>query len=195
MGLEQDFNERLKKVQRLTPDCTYRVDYGLLHIPRFIEQYGVDLDPDYQRHYCWTKTQKKLFVGAAIQNHNAIPIFWFNFGPKGSSEARSEVVDGKQRLNAILEWLDNKFPAVCPCGESFWARDIDEYGERNLGMYTTLRMHFVKLSRPDVLNFYINLNSGGTVHSKMEIERVRALLVVDEARIREEAKCGVKNNK
>jgi hypothetical protein len=94
----EPFHVRLRRVQRLTPDCTYRVDVAIATIPRFIEQYGVDLDPDYQRGYVWTLAQKQKFVGAVLQNHNGIPIFWFNtLGLK-----HAQVVDGKQRLSAIL---------------------------------------------------------------------------------------------
>lgn len=167
-----EFHERIRAVQKLTPDCTYRVDYGLSSIPRFIEQYGVDLNPDYQRHYVWSELQKQKFVGSVIQNHNSIPIFWFNT----ISLKRSEVVDGKQRISAILGWLNDEYPAICPCGETFWWRDCDKIGERNFSMYTTLKMYFVKLSRVDVLKFYLSLNSGGTIHSEDDLNKVREML-------------------
>jgi hypothetical protein len=41
---------------------------------------------------------------------------------------------------------------------------------------TTLKMHFVQLSRADVLRFYLALNSGGTVHKAKDLDRVRSLL-------------------
>lgn len=106
---QETFSERMIRVQRITPDCTYRVDWGIARIPQFLEEYRMDMDPDYQRGYVWTKKQKQLFVGSAIQNHHAIPIFWFNFGPGGIHSKVTEVVDGKQRLTATLEWLAGRF--------------------------------------------------------------------------------------
>ena len=170
------FYKRLEKVQSYTPRCTYRVDWGVASIPRFIEQYNIDMDPDYQRDYIWTVDQKKAFVGAVIQNHNTIPIFWFNSEGPLENRNKVEVVDGKQRINAILGWLDNKYEAICPCGEVFWYKDIDEIGRRILGMATTLKMHFVQLSRKDVLKFYLALNSGGTIHNEKDLSKVRKML-------------------
>jgi hypothetical protein len=166
------FNVRLRRVQRLTPDCTYRVDIAIAAIPRFIEQYGIDMDPDYQRGYVWTLRQKQKFVGAVLQNNQSIPIFWFNT----LSLRHAEVVDGKQRLSAILDWLNGKYAAICPCGEQFMFADHDDIGGRNLDMMTTLKMHFVQLPRVDVLRFYLALNSGGTVHKAKDLDRVRSLL-------------------
>ncbi len=166
------YHQRLRRVQLLTPDCTYRVDYAIAAIPRFLEQYSVDMDPDYQRGYVWTKKQKQAFVGAVLQNHHAIPIFWFNTLDIG----KSEVVDGKQRLNAILGWLDNRYEEICPCGETFWYRDADVIAKRSLNMMVTLKMHFVQLSRLDVMKFYLSLNSGGTVHKPKDLNKVRKMI-------------------
>ena len=172
MSTGETFHARLRRVQRLTPDCTYRVDIAVAGIPRFVEQYGIDMDPDYQRGYVWTLDQKRKFVGAVLQNHHSIPIFWFNTLSLG----KAEVVDGKQRLSAILGWLNGDYDAICPCGESFAFADSDVIGERNLDMMTTLKMHFVQLPRLDVLRFYLALNSGGTVHKPKDINRVRRML-------------------
>lgn len=170
-------HKRLLRVQRITPDLNYRVDYGLSAVPRFLEQYNVDLDPDYQRGLVWTKLQKRRFVGFVIQNHSASPIFWFNWT---NNNQASQVVDGKQRINAILGWLDGKYDALCPCGERFWYSDRDEIADRGYEMSITLKMHLVSLDRASLLRFYIGLNSGGVVHDPKEISRVKKLLEKEE---------------
>ena len=167
-------HERLRKVQDIFPDCSYRVDWAMLEIPRFLEQYGVDMDPDYQRGYVWDTEQKRSFVGAVIQANQTIPIFWFNW--KGPSSGKSQVVDGKQRLNALLGWIEGKYDAVCPCGEVFHVDHLDEISSRSLRMMTTVRMHFVNLGRLDVLKFYLSLNAGGTVHTEKDLSKVRKLI-------------------
>lgn len=173
--MSSTFHERLWAVQGLTPDCTYKINFGLASIPNFLEQYEIDMDPDYQRGYVWTSEQKQLFVGAAIQNHNAIPPFWFNwYGEKHVSH--SEVVDGKQRLNAVLGWLDNQFDAICPCGERFWWHDVDEIGKRGLSMNTIFYMQFTQLDRLGVLKHYLSLNAGGTIHSPKDLDKVRDMI-------------------
>lgn len=170
--MTEPYHKRLCRVQNLTPECNYRVDVAIASVPHFLEQYGVNLDPDYQRGYVWTKLQKQKFVGAVLQNNASIPIFWFNTLDIKSAE----VVDGKQRLNAIMGWLNHEYEAICPCGETFWYGAADVIAHRNLDMMTTLKMHFVKLPRLEVLKFYLSLNSGGTVHKPKDLDKVRALI-------------------
>jgi hypothetical protein len=88
----------------------------------------------------------------------------------------AQVVDGKQRINAILGWLEGHYEAICPCGETFWFNQADEITRRGLGLMTTLKMHFVTLRKIDVLKFYLSLNSGGTVHAAADLDKVRAML-------------------
>ena len=170
------FHERLRMVQRIFPDCRYHTNFGLADLPRFIKQYNVNMNPDYQRDYVWNIEQKKAFVGSAIQMPFNVPVFWFNNTDMEDKDVQSEVVDGKQRMNAILGWLDGQFEAICPCGEIFHVNDIDEIGHRGLDLSTTMSAKFVKLKRNDILKFYLMLNSGGTVHTKEELDRIRGMI-------------------
>jgi hypothetical protein len=168
--------ERFDMVKSLVPDCTYRVDFGMSRIKEFIEQYEVDMDPAYQRDYVWDINQKQKFVGALLQNPNSIPIFWFNWKSKRHTDG-SEVVDGKQRMNALLEWGQGKFEAICPCEERFHVDQLDEISKRYVNYSCTCKMHFVCLSPIEVMRFYLALNSGGTIHSSEDLAKVRLAIV------------------
>jgi len=85
------------------------------------------------------------------------------------------LVDGKQRLNATLEFLDNKLPAF---GSYF-----TEYTDNMRGMTATYEVFINNLNtRGELLTWYLQLNSGGTPHSKKEIDRVRQLLQEEESK-------------
>jgi hypothetical protein len=94
----------------------------------------------------------------------------------GTTYGPSEVVDGKQRITALRRWLKGEIIAHAPCGISVWHKDIGEVDQRNLDMMTTMQWKFVGLSRVEVMKYYLRLNSGGTVHSKKELDRVRKLI-------------------
>lgn len=168
--------ERLNLVKQLVPDCTYRVDFGMLRMEAFIEQYQIDMDPPYQRDYVWDIHQKQKFVGALIQNPNSIPIFWFNWKNKSHTKG-AEIVDGKQRMKALLEWGQGKFEAICPCEETFHVDQLDENSKRYASYMCTCKMHFVCLSPIEVMKFYLALNSGGTIHSSEDLSKVRLAIV------------------
>ena len=87
-----------------------------------------------------------------------------------------EVVDGKQRLMAILSWVDGKIDAHCPCGEIIDYNSLSKIEIRGTHTSLTLRWNFVNLNKKEVMEYYIKLNSGGTIHTKEELNKVKLLL-------------------
>jgi len=75
----------------------------------------IDFSPIYQRYGgIWSLERKKLLIDSIINGFD-IPKFYFNYfveennvlNPKGYNYA---IIDGKQRLQAILDFKNNKFP-------------------------------------------------------------------------------------
>lgn len=151
------------------------MDVGLRKIPKTIhEDFQVDLDPDYQRGHVWNESQKRKYMGFILQGGEGLPIV-INL-PNGWG-GESEVIDGKQRITAICEWLTNAVSAELADGSEVWYRDFtDEVDLRLLNNTLRIRFGFVQLDRAGVLDYYLRLNNGGTVHSDEEIEKVRKLL-------------------
>lgn len=164
----------ISTIQSSVPMTHYAIDQPLGRIENFMEQYGVDLDPDYQRGYVWTQEQQEKFVGALLESPENINPIILNFTKKNKTV--SEVVDGKQRLVACLRWVRCEILARCPCRINVRYDELDEVDMRAIGMCISLRCKWVTLSRPDVMRYYLRLNSGGTVHTAAELERVRNLI-------------------
>ena len=69
----------------------------------------LDLDPPYQRRSVWNQAYKDYFVETVLLNYPAPPVFIHeSISPEGV--AKYSVVDGKQRLNTILDFVDDLFP-------------------------------------------------------------------------------------
>ena len=74
---------------------------------------GIDLNPDYQRSSVWTEEQKVKLIDSIYRHINIGSIVlvekkWFN-----NQEIVSdmyEILDGKQRLSAIIDYVSSKFP-------------------------------------------------------------------------------------
>jgi hypothetical protein len=136
-----------------------------------IKLWMLDLDPEYQRSHVWTREQQSLFVGHLLSGGETTQLI-INELPDQSTE----IVDGKQRFTACLQWVNNEFPATTWNGETIWYKDLDHVSTTILGNRITLPFLIVQLSGADILKLYIRLNRGGTVHSDEEIARVKALL-------------------
>jgi hypothetical protein len=64
----------------------------------------LNIRPEYQRRLRWATLQKSRLIESLLLNIPIPPIFLYE-----THEARYEVMDGQQRLNAIKEFLDGDF--------------------------------------------------------------------------------------
>lgn len=98
-AIEKAFQEgRLRVVQD-------RNDFFLPHVVDFIRvrRWG-NLRPEYQRRLRWDDKKKSKLIESFIMNVPVPPVFLYE-GEIGSFE----VMDGQQRLNAIVEFFENEF--------------------------------------------------------------------------------------
>jgi len=69
----------------------------------------LDLDPPYQRRSVWTQSFKDYFIDTILLQYPAPTIFLFEeIADDGTT--KYNVVDGKQRLSTIFDFIDDKFP-------------------------------------------------------------------------------------
>lgn len=69
----------------------------------------LELNPPYQRRSVWNQDYKDFFIDTILQNYPAPAIFLYEeISPSGI--AKYNVVDGKQRISTIIEFVENKFP-------------------------------------------------------------------------------------
>jgi hypothetical protein len=87
----------------------------------------------------------------------------------GSWKGDFVLIDGLQRITAVRMFTRGEVKA--------FGLYIHEFEDkmRNMAQRFTLRILCLK-TRKDVLRQYLLMNSGGVVHSREEIERVKALL-------------------
>jgi hypothetical protein len=135
---------------------------------------GALVIPDYQRGRVWTPAQQSAFVGYAL-SRAPVPAFFIRQvnAPDGF---RDELIDGQQRLTAMVAWLDGEVPAThWQTGEPIWCvSSADSAALRSLPV-PVLELP-PDATRRDAIGVYLALNGGGTPHTAAELERVRDLL-------------------
>ncbi|MBB5033408.1 DUF262 domain-containing protein [Prosthecobacter vanneervenii] len=86
---------------RLTQE---RSDFLLPQIIDFVRQKKwINLRPEYQRRLVWDRRKKSLFIESLLMNIPVPPVFLYE-----TDLSRYEVMDGQQRLNAIVEFYENQ---------------------------------------------------------------------------------------
>jgi hypothetical protein len=172
---------RFEDIVPFTRSASYSVDHGWdylpIHYATEVLEAGLDVNPDFQRNYVWTPEQKVRYVEYVLRGGTSGRDLYFNcpgwrhgrVGPRYGAEGYYVLVDGKQRLDAVLGFLNNEFPI-------FGGNYRRDYTDRPHIITASFKWHVNDLkTREEVLQWYIDLNAGGTVHTPDEINRVRAL--------------------
>lgn len=138
----------------------------------FEADYGLDLDPDFQRPFCWSPEQDARYVEHVLRGGATGRELLFNCpGWQGEEEEGPVVlVDGKQRLRAVRRFLADEVPAF-----GWKLSQFEAHLLRFASAYFTLHVNDLP-TRADVLMWYLEVNDGGTPHTDDEIERVRGFL-------------------
>lgn len=71
------------------------------------EKQQLNLDPPYQRRSVWALKDKRFFIDTILNGHPAPPVF-LHKTLDDNGRATYHVVDGKQRLQTIIDFVDDK---------------------------------------------------------------------------------------
>jgi hypothetical protein len=149
---------------------TYSIDVDWKNIKRqlqwYKEDFNLDLDPEYQRGFVWTNQQKIDYIEYILKWWISGRDIFFN-KPKFPQELDDnfplEIVDGKQRLSAVLSFLDNEIPI------------FGTYFKDYLGCMSTMeayfKFHINNIEKPlDVVNWYLDMNTWGSAHTREDLK-------------------------
>lgn len=142
------------------------------------QQNVIDFSPAYQRHSrLWRRTQKQLLIDS-ILNGLDIPKFYFQFMPPRIENLyyNYAIIDGKQRIETILEFINNEFPLSNEftfldenytgqfeniSGKYFW--ELEDVAPALIARFWQYELNivFMDTTNPDIINeLFVRLNSG-----------------------------------
>jgi hypothetical protein len=93
---------------------TQSIEYDLETLVKKIQKGIIKLDPDYQRRHRWDIGTSSRLIESLILNI-PIPIIYLSYDidvDVDEEGARFSVIDGQQRLTAILAFFENRFPLI-----------------------------------------------------------------------------------
>ncbi|KAA8705151.1 DUF262 domain-containing protein [Pseudomonas proteolytica] len=80
-------------------------DPDISSIYQRIKRGSIDLRPDFQRDMVWNRAKKQGLIDTILRDWKFPPVFFVVTG----NDQLMEVLDGQQRLSAIVEFLENEF--------------------------------------------------------------------------------------
>jgi hypothetical protein len=104
--------ERLQSKAKERTVRTQTIEYDLETLVKKIKRGIIKLDPDYQRRHRWDNKTSSSLIESLILNI-PIPILYLSYDidvDTNEEGARYSVIDGQQRLTAINNFFNNKYP-------------------------------------------------------------------------------------
>lgn len=169
-------NMKFADIPQFTRAASYRVNVGWDYLRDWLahNEPDQDLDPDFQRGHVWNTEKRRRYVEYILRGGQSSRDIYFNHPNwMGSYEGTLELVDGKQRMTAVLLFLENKLAI-------FGGNKIKDFTDKMRISGPDFVVHVNSLkTRAEVLQWYLDLNDGGVVHTKSELDKVRALLAAE----------------
>lgn len=166
---------KFKDIPKFTQRPTYHVNIPLDYIESWLKhqkELGLQLNPDFQRGHVWTTFQRIEYVEYLLHGGSSGRDFYFNriggMYDFRNLNAYFVCVDGLQRITAILAFIHNKIPVF-----GHYANEYDELF--HAGIMFDFYVNDLK-SKHDVLIWYLEMNSGGTPHTKDELNKVKKMI-------------------
>lgn len=171
---------RFKDIPQFTSDGCYQVNYPLVSFVKCIEEevetMGLQLNPGFQRGHVWTEEQQIAWIEYHLRggkSGNTIYLnhpFWRSIREPRTTEYRDYVcVDGLQRITAAQRFVHNEIKVFGSYFKEF------EDSMRTLQQTMILNVNDLKTEK-EVLQWYVDMNAGGTPHTNEEIERVKRMI-------------------
>lgn len=170
---------RWDEIPQFVQDGPHQTDISLKRIAstikEFEEEYGLVLNPNFQRGHVWTDEQQVSWLEFFLQGGRTSRVIYFNY-PTWRRVKRADdgdynafvCVDGLQRLTTVIRFLNNEIKA--------FGKYYSEF-EGFLGPIYTLSFNTNELqTEKEVLQWYVQMNSGGTPHTEEEINRVNSMI-------------------
>ncbi len=155
----------------------WECDYPIDHVWPFLEdqatEFECNLDPDFQRGHVWTLNQQAAWLEHFFRGGDTGRRIYFNMpGWLDNYHGTLELIDGKQRLEAIRALIANE---VRIFGYT-WSELVPKKDRLLLVRLNTIKLNINSLeTRKEVLQWYLQMNDGGTQHTLEELSRVRGL--------------------
>ena len=166
---------RYRDIPQFTRDSNYHVDISWDYmfngwLADMVNSANLNIDPDFQRGHVWSENQQIRYCEFILRGGKSSKELYFNAPNWPTMNDKPMVlVDGKQRLEAVRRFMFNEIPV--------FGYFCHEFEDRLDMIKARFSVNINNLETDaEVLQWYLDLNDGGVVHTEAELEKVRKML-------------------
>lgn len=156
------------------PLSSIRIEKGRMSLFEVKRQYEerkqLVLDPEFQREYVWTQKQKSELIESILMGIPIPIVYLFQ-----TRDARIQVVDGRQRIGAVIDFMNDKFgltklKIMKNIKKESKFKDLEPIQQRKIEDYQ-IDTYLIQPPTPERVKFDIfdRVNRGGTKLNNQEM--------------------------
>lgn len=143
-------------------------------VQRYIDTHHLNLNPWFQRGHVWTMEQRVKYMEHLLHGNQSANIimfnkpYWMKWSKKEHHDLEMTIIDGLQRLTTVLMFVEDKlevFGQVC-----------SQFGSLRLCPVSLKFAISSIIDEKELVEWYLRLNSAGTIHTEEELQRVKSRL-------------------
>jgi hypothetical protein len=149
-------------------------DIGLLH--QLYKGNQLTLAPEFQRNAIWPRAAKAYLIDT-ILNDRPIPLLFFQRAASAQSGLPGyAVIDGQQRLRAIFEFLDDRFPLAPGSNKAISKKRFSELSpnlQTRIANYDLVIEELSGYSEGDIRDMFVRINRYVVALSPQELRHAK----------------------
>ena len=152
-----------------------RINFNNSTIESLIHTYynfGINMNPNYQRDYVWTMKDKVLLIDSIFNNIEIGKIALIHYSTFTWMESGYgyEILDGKQRLNALIEFYEDRFSYMGKYYSDL--SGMDKYTFKN---HPIAIGNIEESDKKVILKYFLMLNRTGKVMDQKHLNKVEQM--------------------
>lgn len=163
---------KFKDIKKYTSIGNYQVNQYWPYFEKWLGNHKdiLELCPDFQRGHVWNEKQQIAYIEYCLRSGTSGKIIYFNCSSwMNKFDTPLQLVDGLQRVTAVKRFLNNEIKVF-----GVYYKDFEDSMPYFNGEFI-VNINNLQ-TRAEVLQWYIELNEGGVLHTKEEINKVKKLL-------------------
>lgn len=171
--LEGESANSVEDVNEVYPNAEVRVEkaqFSTIHLKRLVEERGeLIIDPNFQRNKVWTNKQAAELVESILMGIPIPTIYLFEM-----KNGKKQVVDGRQRITAILDFLNDELPLKdLKILKQYNGNKFSELEPKMRGVFEDYQLSFYIIQPPTPervkYDIFDRVNRGGTQLNSQEM--------------------------
>ena len=147
-------------------------DYPIKDFLTWYENGGLVLSPKFQRNAVWNIQAKSYLIDTILRGLPIPPIFIKEYIDRGTKKTVREIIDGQQRLTAIINFFNNEYEILSIHNKEFGNLTYEEFDDDTQIAFLSFNIPIVLIKSEDdsiIYDMFARLNTNNVVLNKQEL--------------------------